>query len=72
MKLQNQHNSHLANQAPLRDSRTARFDLPVRHPALWRFLFDQLLRPALRLHNYRHLSMRMLEDTLDELNCETC
>lgn len=56
----------------MRESRTARFDLPVRHPALWRFVADQLLGPAKRLHDYRQLSVRMLEDTLDELNGRSC
>ena len=48
----------------LRDSRTARFDLPVRHPPLWRFLLDLLAGPAVRLHRYRRLSERMLDDSL--------
>ncbi len=48
----------------IRDSRTARFDLPVRHPPLWRFLLEMLAGPAKRLHRYRRLSERMLDDTL--------
>jgi len=53
----------------MRESRTARFDLPVHHPALWRFVAGLLLGPAKRLHNYRQLSVHMLEDALDELDC---
>jgi len=56
----------------MRERRRARFDLPVRHPALWRFLASQLLGPAKRLHKYRQLSVHMLEDTLDELNGGSC
>ena len=56
----------------MRESRKARFDLPVRHAGLWRFVADQLLGPAKRLHNYRRLSVRMLEDTLDDLNGGSC
>jgi hypothetical protein len=43
MKLENQDNSPLGNEAALKESRTSRFNLPVRHPALWRFVVDQVL-----------------------------
>jgi len=54
------------------ESRKARFDTPVRYPALWRLLAWPLKGPAQRLHNYRQLSVRMLEDTLDDLNDRNC
>lgn len=72
MKKQHQHINRLAKDAPMRESRTARFNLPVRHPALWRFLADQLLSPAMRVHRYRHLSVRMFEDMMDEIDCGNC
>ena len=55
----------------IRDSRTARFDLPVSHPPLWRFLLDLLAGPARRLHRYRLLRDRMLEDALRR-ECGDC
>ncbi len=72
MKSNNQRNSPLANHTALKDGRTARFNLPVRHPALWRFVRDQLLSAPMRLHRYRHLSVTMLEDVLDEIDCGNC
>ncbi len=48
----------------LRDSHTARFGLPVRHPPLWRFVLDLLTGPAWRLHHYRRMSDQMLEEAL--------
>jgi len=55
-----------------RSSRSARFDLPVRHPPLWRFVLDELTGPARRLHHYRRLSERMILRTLDELESGDC
>lgn len=72
MNPQTQHNSPLANDPALRDSRTARFNLPVRHPPLWRFVRDQLLSPAMRIHRYRGLSARMFEDTMSEIDRGGC
>jgi hypothetical protein len=72
MKSQNKRNSPLANQAVWKDSHTARFNLPVRHPALWRFLKDQLLSPAIRIHRLRHLSARMFEDSMSEIDGSHC
>ena len=54
------------------ESRTARFDLPVRHPAKWRFLLDQLTSSSIRLHRYRNLSARILEDTIEDMDCRRC
>jgi hypothetical protein len=72
MKSQNQLNNSFASQAVLKDSHTSRFNLPVRHPALWRFLRDQLLSPAIRVHRFRNLSARMFEDTMSEIDGSHC
>lgn len=72
MKSTNHHDSPRDTNAPLRECRTARFDLPVRHPPLWRFVLDRLLGPATRVHYYRQLSARMIGDTLDELDGRYC
>jgi len=72
MKLNNQRKSRLANHAALKDSRTSRFNLPVRHPALWRFVLDQILSAPMRLHRYRHFSVQVLEDVLGEMDCRNC
>jgi len=56
----------------MREALKARFDRRVLYPALWRFVAWQLLGPAKRLNNYRQLSARMLEDTIDELDDRSC
>ena len=72
MNPQNQHNSPLANHAASQESRTSRFNLPIRHPAKWRFLLDQLLSSPMRLHRYRTLSARIFEDTMDKIDGGHC
>jgi len=56
----------------MREGRTPRFNLPVRHSSKFWRLLDPLLAPPARIHRYRHLSVRMLEDTLDSLDCKQC
>ena len=51
------------------ESRSSRFNLPVHHPSKWSFLLDHLLASPMRIHRYRNLSMRMVEDALDEHDC---
>jgi len=72
MNPQDKCSSPPARHVEMREGRTARFNLPVRHPALWRFLLDQLLSPATRIHRYRNLSARMLEDTMREMGDGRC
>jgi hypothetical protein len=55
-----------------REVRTERFNLPVcRHSPL-RCLFQTLVASPSRLHRYRNLSTKMLENALDELDCKPC
>jgi len=72
MNPQTQHENPLADRGELQESRTARFNLPVHHPALWRMLWDQLLSPAYRIHRYRNLSARLFEDTMDRMDSGGC
>ena len=52
------------------ESRTARSNLPVRHPARMRLFADLLFSPPTRLHRYRDLSRRMFENSVDAADCE--
>jgi hypothetical protein len=72
MKLKNQRSGPFVDRAPLKESHTARFNLPVRHPALWRFLVDQILSSPLRVHRYRTMSARMFEDLMSEIDGRKC
>jgi len=72
MKQKNRGSSPLTDPTELKESRTSRFNLPVRHPALWRFVLDQLLSAPLRLHRYRVLSGRMYEETIRKLDSRGC
>jgi hypothetical protein len=72
MKLENQDNSPLGNEAALKESRTSRFNLPVRHPALWRFVVDQVLSSPIRIHRYRTMSARMFDDMVNEIDRRHC
>ena len=54
------------------EGRTARFNLPVSRPSKLLRLLDSLLAPPARIHRYRHLSVRMLEDTLDTVDRQRC
>jgi len=53
------------------ESRTSRYNLSVRHPSKWR-LIDTLLATPMRLHRYRKLSHRMLEDATREIDRGRC
>lgn len=72
MGLQHQRNRPTDSHGTLQDSRTTRFGLPIRHPALWHFLLDQLVLAANRIHRYRALSARAVEDTINEIDCGRC
>ncbi|NQV86783.1 MAG: hypothetical protein HQ492_06870 [Woeseiaceae bacterium] len=50
------------------ESRTSRFNLSVRSPSKWQIL-DTLLASPMRLHRYRALSNRMLEEVTREKDC---
>lgn len=54
------------------EGRTARFNLPVCRRSKLRRLLDLLLAPPVRLHRYRNLTTRMLEDTLDKMDRGQC
>ena len=66
------HEHCYANAASCHESRTPRFNLPVLHPAPWRFIADVVLSSPLRLHRMRNLTVRLVEDTLDELDRRHC
>ena len=53
----------------LLESRTARSNIAVRHPARWVHFAELLLAPATRLHRYRDLNRRLVENTLDDVDC---
>ena len=66
------HSNAVVSDAALQESRSERFNLPVRHPAKWRFLLDLLLSSPMRMHRYRNLTTRMFEDTMDDVDCGSC
>jgi len=51
------------------ESRSARFNLPVQHPSRWSVLVDYVLASPMRIHRYRNLSRRIVEDTMCETYC---
>lgn len=55
--------------ANLEESRTPRFNVPVRHPSRWAVLLDTVLASPMRLHRYRDLSRRIVEDTMRGQDC---
>ena len=65
-------NNSVADNPELQESRSERFNLPVRHPAKWRFLMDLLLSSPMRIHRYRNLTTRMFEDTMNDVDCGSC
>jgi hypothetical protein len=54
------------------EGRTARFNLPVCRRSRLRLLTDLLLAPPLRLHRYRNLTTKMVENTLDNADRGRC
>ena len=72
MNARNQQDRDVVDHASFKESRTARFNLPVRHPGLWRFLLDQLVAPAIRVGRYRDLTTRMLEESTREIGRGQC
>ena len=56
----------------LKESRSSRFNLPVIHPPKWQLLFERLLASPLRLHRYRVMSARMLEETIEQMDERHC
>lgn len=72
MNAQNQQDRYSTDRASFKESRTARFNLPVRHPALWRFLLDQLVAPAIRMGRYRKLTTQIFEDSMREIDRGHC
>ena len=38
----------------------------------WREFLRALAKPATRVHNYRHLTMRMVDETINRLDCKPC
>ena len=72
MKLHSDHSRPSGKNPVLIESRSPRFNVPVRHPSKWSLLFERLLASPMRLHRYRHISSRMLEDTIDTLDRGAC
>jgi hypothetical protein len=62
-------NNPLGKCLAVQESRSPRFNLPVQHPSKWRLVLERLLASPMRLHRMRALSVRMLEDTLDTIDC---
>jgi len=54
------------------ESRSTRFNVPVQHPSKWSLILERILAAPMRLHRYRALSVRMLEDTVDKIDCGSC
>ena len=62
---------NVCHQCP-QEVRTARFNIPVSFRSLPRRMLDRLVAPSLRLHRYRNLSARILQDSLDTLDGRRC
>ena len=55
-----------------REARTERFNLPVSRYSAVRYLLETLVAPPTRLHRYRNMSAKLLENALDDLDCGKC
>jgi len=55
-----------------REGRTPRFNLPVCRHSAFRRLLEPFIAPPTRLHRYRTMSVRMLENTLDKIDDGRC
>ena len=65
--------NNLSGKCPAaQESRSPRFNLPVQHPSKWSLVLEHLLAAPMRLHRYRSLSVRMLEDTIDTIDRGRC
>jgi hypothetical protein len=65
--------NNLSGNCPaVQESRSPRFNLPVQHPSKWSLVLERLLAAPMRLHRYRTLSVRMLEDTIDTIDRGKC
>ena len=62
----------LDRRCTLQESRSPRFNVPVQHPSKWGLLFERVLASPMRLHRYRNLSVRMLEETMDRIDDRRC
>ncbi len=69
---QNHSHHSVADNPKLQESCSERLNLPIRHPAKWRFLMDLLLSSPMRIHRYRNLTTRMFEDTMNDIDCGSC
>ncbi len=65
-------NNPLGKCPAVQESRSPRFNLPVQHPSKWSLVLERLLAAPMRLHRYRTLSVRMLEDTIDTIDRGRC
>ncbi len=72
MNSQHQYDNSLGHCSVPQTSRSPRFNLPVSHPSRWHILLDQLLASPMRLHRYRDLSRRIVENTMVEKDCGSC
>jgi hypothetical protein len=51
------------------ESRSARYNLPIKQPSKWSILVDHILASPMRIHRYRNLSRQIVEDTMREKYC---
>ena len=72
MNLHTHHTGPSGEKSAIKASRSPRFNIPVRHPSKWSLLLECALASPMRLHRYRNLSIRMLEDTIDTIDGGTC
>jgi len=72
MELKHRDTRRDCSEPRLVESRTARGNIAVRHPARWRLLKDVLLSPSKRLHRYRTMSARLFEGAVDEYDLRNC
>ena len=66
------HPNICCDMGPLQESRSVRFNLPVRSPSRWRLLRELLFSAPNRIFRYRLASNRMLESAIRTLNREDC
>ena len=72
MNLHTHHTGPSGKKSAIKESRTPRFNVPVRHPSTWSLMLERVLASPMRLHRYRNLSVRMLEGTIDTIDCRHC
>lgn len=72
MKQQNPINRPLRRQDVVKEGRTSRFNLPIRYTSIRHFLKDQVFAAPMRMHHYRELHAKAVEDMFDDIDCGSC